>query len=161
VAVLGGRKLVCRLLNDAFRGLGKADHGTIRVAKKIAVSVLLASLSLVVLLSPNQAFTQALSTTSVGSVTFAENENGNSTPVQSSGGTAPLTYSIVPTLPAGLSFNTSTGSVSGIATVTLPASTLTVTVTDATSATSSNGFTLTVNPPLAAVQAIASKTRRG
>jgi hypothetical protein len=158
VAVLGGRKLVFRLLNDGFRGLGKADHRTIHFAKKIAVSVLLASLSLVVLLSPNQALAQALFTTSVGPLTFAETEASSSTPVQGIGGTAPLIYSITPSLPAGLNFNPSTGSVSGIATVTLPATSFTVTVTDATSATSINSFTLTVNPPLTAVQAVASKT---
>jgi hypothetical protein len=58
-------------------------------------------------------------------------------PVTGSGGTAPLTYAIAPALPAGLSFNTSTGAITGTPTATSAAATYTVTVTDANSATAS------------------------
>ncbi|WP_375314279.1 putative Ig domain-containing protein [Bradyrhizobium sp. A5] len=80
------------------------------------------------------------------------------TPVTGSGGTAPLTYGIAPTLPAGLSFNTATGAITGTPTVTSGATTYTVTVTDANSATASNTFSLTVNSSVTATQSVASKT---
>lgn len=79
------------------------------------------------------------------------------TPVTGGGGTSPLSYGISPTLPTGLSFNTSNGQVSGTATVTSSTATYTVTVTDANSGTASNTFQLTVNGPVTATQAIASK----
>jgi hypothetical protein len=79
-------------------------------------------------------------------------------PVTGSGGTAPLSYGIAPTLPAGLSFNTSTGAITGTPTATSAAATYTVTVTDANSATASNTFSLTVNGAVTATQAVASKT---
>ncbi|CCD97795.1 putative Ig domain-containing protein [Bradyrhizobium sp. STM 3809] len=79
------------------------------------------------------------------------------TPVTGGGGTAPLSYGISPTLPAGLSFNTSTGQVSGTPTAVSSTTTYTVTVTDANNGTASNTFQLTVNGPLSATQAIASK----
>ncbi|WP_244423296.1 putative Ig domain-containing protein [Bradyrhizobium sp. ORS 375] len=80
------------------------------------------------------------------------------TPVTGSGGTAPLSYGISPTLPAGLSFNTGTGAITGTPTVTSGATTYTVTVTDANSATASNTFSLTVNGAVTATQIVASKT---
>jgi uncharacterized protein YjdB len=84
------------------------------------------------------------------------------TPVTASGGTTPYTYALTGgTLPAGMSFNTTTGQVSGTPTATLATTTFTVTVTDAATATSSKTFQLTVNaatPPLSTTQAVASKT---
>ena len=50
--------------------------------------------------------------------------------VSASGGSSPLKYSVSPALPSGLTFNTSTGYVSGTPTVALNATTFTVTVTD-------------------------------
>ena len=78
------------------------------------------------------------------------------TPVTGSGGTTPLSYSISPSLPTGLSFSTATGAITGTPTVTSSATSYTVTVTDATSATASNTFSLTVNGAVTATQAIAS-----
>ncbi len=51
------------------------------------------------------------------------------------GGTAPLTYSVSPSLPTGLSLASATGAISGTPTVTSAATTYTVTVTDANNAT--------------------------
>ncbi|WP_244547704.1 putative Ig domain-containing protein [Bradyrhizobium sp. OK095] len=82
----------------------------------------------------------------------------NFTPVTGSGGTAPLTYGISPTLPSGLSFNTSTGAITGIPTVASAVATYTVTITDAASATATNTFSLTVNSAVTAAQSVASKT---
>ena len=80
-------------------------------------------------------------------------------PVTGAGGTAPYTYAIAPTLPTGLSFSTSTGSITGSTPAAVAATTFTVTVTDsaATPATATNPFSLTVNPVLATTQAVATK----
>jgi hypothetical protein len=80
------------------------------------------------------------------------------TPVTGGGGTAPLSFSISPMLPAGLSFSMSTGVVSGTPNVTLAASPFTITVTDFNGATASNTFTLTVNPSVTATRANGSET---
>jgi hypothetical protein len=79
----------------------------------------------------------------------------DSGPINVTGGTAPYSYSIVGTLPAGLSLNTSTGEINGTPTA---SGTFSVMVTDATGATgtscnitiisgnTSPGYTLSVNP---------------
>ncbi|WP_244422316.1 putative Ig domain-containing protein [Bradyrhizobium sp. ORS 285] len=79
-------------------------------------------------------------------------------PIAGGGGTSPLSYAISPGLPSGLSFNTATGQVTGTPTVTSTTTTYTVTVTDANNGTASNTFQVTVNGPLSATQAIASKS---
>ena len=68
----------------------------------------------------------------------------NSGPMTVTGGTAPYTFSIVGTLPAGLTLNTSTGEVTGTPTA---AGTFTVEVTDALGG-SSTGCMITINGPL-------------
>jgi len=78
------------------------------------------------------------------------------TPVTGSNGTGTLAYSVSPTLPTGLSFNTSTGAITGTATVTSSATTYTVTVTDTNSASATNTFSLTVNTAVSATQAVAT-----
>ncbi|WP_245331954.1 putative Ig domain-containing protein [Bradyrhizobium sp. NAS80.1] len=79
------------------------------------------------------------------------------TPVTGGGGTAPLTFGVSPALPAGLTFSTSNGSISGTPTATIGATTFTVTVTDANSATATNTFSLTVNGAVTATTAVPSK----
>src|SRR6201999_1840125 len=78
------------------------------------------------------------------------------TPVTGTGGTGPLTYSIAPALPAGLSFNTATGLITGTPTAVSPAASYTVTVTDADNATATASFSLTVAGSPKATQAIGS-----
>lgn len=68
-------------------------------------------------------------------------------PISASGGTAPLSFSVAPPLPAGLSFDAGTGSVSGTPSIAASAATYTVTVQDALSYSSNASFTLTVSPP--------------
>jgi hypothetical protein len=98
-------------------------------------------------------------TQAIASKALTQNAAATSfTPVTGSGGTAPRSYSIAPTLPTGLSLNTGTGAITGTPTVTSGATTYTVTVTDASSATASNTFSLTVNGAVTAAQAIASRT---
>jgi len=70
------------------------------------------------------------------------------TPVTGAGGTAPLSYSISPSLPSSLSLNSSTGAITGTPNSPLTTTTFTETVTDAatpTPATSTVTFTLGVN----------------
>ena len=76
------------------------------------------------------------------------------TPVTAAGGIAPITYAIAPSLPAGLSFNTSTGAITGTLTAPSGTSTFVITATDSTTPTpesSSSSFTLTGNPALSAL----------
>lgn len=70
------------------------------------------------------------------------------TPIVASGGYGILAYSVIPTLPSGLSLNASTGSISGTAISSSPQTTYTITVSDGNSPpeTSSDTFILTVNP---------------
>jgi hypothetical protein len=96
---------------------------------------------------------------SIASAMLTQNHAATSfTPVTGSGGTSLLAYSILPTLPNGLTLDTTTGAISGTPTATLAATTFTVTVTDANSATASNTFSLTVAAAVTATQSIASAT---
>ncbi|WP_263366246.1 choice-of-anchor D domain-containing protein, partial [Edaphobacter bradus] len=90
--------------------------------------------------------TQALTATqAIASTTLTVNHAATPfTPVTASGGTGTLTYSVSPALPAGLSFSSSTGAITGTPTVASAAATYTVTVTDANSATATANFSLTV-----------------
>lgn len=67
-------------------------------------------------------------------------------PVDAIGGATPYTYSVSPTLPAGLSYNSSTGVITGTPTATTTTTNYVVTVTDSNSKVSSNSFTLRVEP---------------
>jgi hypothetical protein len=96
--------------------------------------------------------TQAIATT----VLTQNHAAARFTPVTGSGGLAPLTYSVSSGLPTGLMFNTSTGAITGTASVTSGATSYTVTVTDANNATATASFSLTVGSSVVATQAIAS-----
>jgi len=96
-------------------------------------------------------------TQAIASNTLTQNHAATPfTPVTGSGGTAPLTYSVSPGLPTGLSMAPATGAITGTPTVTSPATTYTVTVTDANSATATATFSLIVSSAVTATQAIAS-----
>ena len=88
----------------------------------------------------------ALTTTQViPTTTLTKNILAQSfTPVTASGGFGTLTYAILPALPAGLTFSTTTGAISGTPTATSSTATYTVTVTDQASQTSNKTFSLTV-----------------
>jgi choice-of-anchor A domain-containing protein len=81
---------------------------------------------------------------SCGSVTAGEvGVSFNSGPMSVGGGTAPYTFSVVGTLPAGLTLNTSTGAVTGTPTT---AGSFKVQVKDATGATGTScGCSITIN----------------
>jgi hypothetical protein len=99
---------------------------------------------------------QLTATTVVASTVLTVNRAATPfTPVMGAGGTSPLTYSVTPALPAGLSFNAGTGAVSGTPTVVSAATTYTVTVTDANSVTATASFSLKVNSPVTATVAVA------
>lgn len=97
--------------------------------------------------------TQAISTktlsANVAAVAF--------TPITGSGGSGTLVYSISPDLPPGLEINADTGTISGTATAGASETTYTVTITDEALAADTASFTLTVDGPLAATTAIASR----
>jgi len=98
-------------------------------------------------------------TQAVTSTTLTQNHAATAfTPVTGSGGTSPLSYSVSPTLPGGLSYSTTTGAITGIPTATVTATTYTVTVTDANSATATATFSLTVNLAVTATTAGATTT---
>ncbi len=98
-------------------------------------------------------------TLSIASEALTQNQpTASFTPVVGSGGTQPFTYSISAALPAGLTFSTTTGTITGSPTVTLAATNYKVTVTDANSSTANATFSLTVNSAVVATQAVASTT---
>jgi hypothetical protein len=96
-------------------------------------------------------------TQSIASEVLTQNHATGFTPVTGGGGTAPLGYSISPTLPTGLSIDPMTGIVSGTPSGTSTATTYTVTVTDANNATANASFSLAVNTAVTATRAVASK----
>jgi alpha-tubulin suppressor-like RCC1 family protein len=69
----------------------------------------------------------------------------NFTPVTAVAGTAPYSYAIAPALPAGLTFDVSTGAIYGVPLASSGTASFTVTVTDAVAATTTGAFTLSVN----------------
>jgi hypothetical protein len=101
--------------------------------------------------------TAVTATQAIASATLTQNHAPASlTPVTGTGGAAPLSYSVSPSLPTGLTMNSTTGAISGTPTVTSPSTSYTVTVTDANSATATASFSLTVNSAVTATQAILS-----
>jgi len=79
-------------------------------------------------------------------------------PVTANGGDAPLTYSISPSLPTGVNFNTSTGEISGTPTTSSIEIIYTITITDVNGSTTSKTFSLTViAPPVTATTVISSR----
>jgi sugar lactone lactonase YvrE len=81
-------------------------------------------------------------------------------PVVGSGGAAPLRYSVSPVLPAGLSYDTKTGLISGTPTAIMSARSYTMTVTDANNATATANSLLTVvaDTPTLSFVAVGPKT---
>jgi len=69
---------------------------------------------------------------------------GSFIPVSFSGGAGAVTYSISPSLPTGLNFNTANGAITGTPTASSQTTTYTVTGTDASLNTSSGTFTLSI-----------------
>jgi hypothetical protein len=112
--------------------------------------------------SPSNQVTPSSSVTAtqaVASKSLTQNQAATSfTPVVGGSGAAPLTYSVSPTLPAGLSMNSATGAITGTPTAQNAATTYTVTVTDANNATATATFSLTVNGPVTATQGTSPPT---
>src|SRR5215471_2076739 len=87
-------------------------------------------------------------TQAIASTTLALNQAATPfTPVTGSGGQAPLSFSVSPSLPTGLSMAAASGAISGTPTLAHPASSFTVTVTDANGATAIASFSLAVSKP--------------
>ena len=91
-------------------------------------------------------------TTTLASVALTQNHATSPfIPVTGSGGYGALTYGISPALPAGLSFSSVTGTVSGTPTAVSSATTYTVIVTDPSAASDSATFSLSVKSPVSAL----------
>ena len=98
-------------------------------------------------------------TVAIGSVALTQNRTPTPfVPVTSTGGTAPISYAISPPLLTGLSFDSTTGTVSGTPSVTHATSSFMVTATDFWGGTASSNFSLTVNPAVTATQSVPSAT---
>ena len=95
-------------------------------------------------------------TQAIASTSLSVNQTTSFTPVTGSGGTAPLTYSVSPTLPAGLSFSSTTGTITGQPTAPSSTTTYTATVTDANSLTGTATFQLSVSALAATLGVTAS-----
>lgn len=89
-----------------------------------------------------------VATQAIATETTAYNSTTTLTPVNGSGGTGALSYSISPTLPVGLNLNAATGQVTGAPTTVSSLTSYTVTVTDINNASATADFTLTVNPAI-------------
>ena len=97
-------------------------------------------------------------TQAVASTTLTVGRAANAfTPVTGAGGTAPLSYSVAPALPAGLGFAAASGQITGTPSATQVATTYTVTVRDANNATATATFTLAAVDGPTASTAIAAK----
>jgi len=98
-----------------------------------------------------------IATQVIVSTMLAENYAATSfTPVTGSGGTAPLSYSISPSLPTGLVLSTTTGAITGTPAAASPNTTYTVTVTDANSTTATASFSMTIRGTVTATQMVPS-----
>jgi hypothetical protein len=73
------------------------------------------------------------------------------TPVKATGGSAPYTYSVSPTLPQYIELNSNNGLVTGNAVTTVANTTYTVTITDSEGVSNSNTFILGVTVPPALI----------
>jgi CSLREA domain-containing protein len=80
------------------------------------------------------------------------------TPVTGAGGTAPLSYSVLPALPSALTMSATTGQITGTPAAASAATVYTVTVKDANNATATATFTLTVNGVVSATTAVPTTT---
>jgi len=96
-------------------------------------------------------------TVSISNKILAKSSATSFTPVTASGGTGTYTYTITPSLPAGLSFTSSSGLINGTGTATSTSTTYTITATDANSGTSSKTFSLSVNDVVSTSLLISSK----
>jgi hypothetical protein len=96
-----------------------------------------------------------IATQAIASTSLTQNQQAAAfTPVTGGGGTTPLSFSVLPSLPSGLSMNSGNGRITGTPTATSSAASYTVTVSDANGATASASFSLTVLPPAPTVTGI-------
>ncbi len=79
-------------------------------------------------------------------------------PISASGGVPALTYSISPSLPAGLSLAAATGTITGSPTGSSPATSYTVTATDSNGVGASASVSLAVDGAVTATQSVATET---
>ncbi|MBQ1497337.1 MAG: tandem-95 repeat protein [Sphingomonas sp.] len=100
-------------------------------------------------------YCEIATTQAVASITATVGSGVSVTPVTAAYGSGARSYAVSPALPTGLSFNTSTGAITGTPTATSATTTYTVTASYTGGlGTSSKTFALTVNPPPPTVTAV-------
>jgi hypothetical protein len=140
--------LVLNATTGAITGMPTAS-GTFSVQVKDAKGATSAGCPITI----NALFSATCAAVTTGEVGLAF----NSGPMTIAGGTAPYTYSIVGTLPAGLTLNTTTGAVSGTPTA---SGTFSVQVKDANNATGT-ACPITINAPLSVLCAAVTTGKAG
>ena len=100
-----------------------------------------------------------ITSTLITSKTITANVSNAFTPITATGGYGTFTYSISPSLPTGLTFNTANGYIFGNTETTLVANTFTVTANDNALQSVSNTFTLTISSPPAIITSTVITTR--
>lgn len=91
--------------------------------------------------------TKLFTVVNLASDTILSNQSYSATPFSASKGCGSIVYTISPTLPTGLSINSSTGVISGTPTKLIAATNFTITVRDRCGATEQSTFNLTVYSP--------------
>ena len=140
--------LVLNATTGAITGMPTAS-GTFSVQVKDAKGATSAGCPIII----NALFSATCAAVTTGEVGLAF----NSGPMTIAGGTAPYTYSIVGTLPAGLTLNTTTGAVSGTPTA---SGIFSVQVKDANNATGT-ACPITINAPLSVLCAAVTTGKSG
>jgi len=92
--------------------------------------------------------TPLIANADVPSIVEATDSSIQVTPVTGTGGITPYNFSISPALPSGLSFNTSTGEITGSTTSQLSSTTFTVTITDLSNQTATANFNIEITASL-------------
>jgi hypothetical protein len=82
------------------------------------------------------------------SIALSVGETVSVVPVSASGGLSPYTFSVSPSLPTGLSYNTSTGEITGSPSSELSSTTFTVTVTDLSNQSATANFDIEITASL-------------
>ena len=77
-------------------------------------------------------------------VSLTQNQSANVSPVQVLGGVSPYVYSLTPSLPAGLTFSTTAGTITGSTNVVTSATTYNITVVDGQPQSITKSFSLAV-----------------
>lgn len=103
-----------------------------------------ASNSPTAIVGPTTVNAAVATTLAQATVSLTQGSVANVTPVTATGGTAPVTFSVNPALPAGLTLGPSNGTITGTPSTPSAAATYTITATDTNGSSSARNITLSV-----------------